>query len=398
MKPRSGIVHDCGRNVYEVNSSSQVLVMDIALLFNPQHPTLSGSYGYAVMRLILGTGVLQSSNRHMRISRGDVVTTTTEASKALYVPRNLDLLIHERKDALFRPAAIWCWQFQNATVEIAARLHEALLSCPSFLGAMDLNFSDALQLRAFRNSLPEVYRVMGRRCWLFYHMGEAWAVDMATKEIFEQYNFIVETENMGARRTVFDNYDSAEHFHRVSDFNSVFARFEGLDGDSVSDLALLLEEIHPKLFDALASAARAVDRAETEEDLAQAALSGRRLMEKIADYLYPPHHGKRKGRDVGRDKFKNRLWAYIEDTLAETGLEDSSMLLRLGKEADRLVDLFNSGLHSHPERGKVETAFRDLVIWLTKAIQISPTHARKAYLAYEDEIGRFMRRIADSKL
>jgi hypothetical protein len=121
-------------------------------------------------------------------------------------------------------------------------------------------------------------------------------------------------------------------------------------------------------------------------------------MEKTADYLYPPHDRKRKGRDVGRDKYKNRLWAYIEDTLAETGLDDSSMLPRLGKEADRLVNLFNSGLHHDPERGKVEAAFRDLVIWLTKAIQISPRHARKAYLAYEDEIWRFMRKIADSKL
>jgi hypothetical protein len=107
--------------------------MDIGLLFNPQHPTLGGVYGYAVMRLILGTGVLQSSNRHMRISRGDVVTTTTEASRELYVPRNLDLLIHERTDALFRPAAIWSWQFQNATVEIAVQLHEALLRCPSYI-------------------------------------------------------------------------------------------------------------------------------------------------------------------------------------------------------------------------------------------------------------------------
>ncbi|MBZ5603321.1 MAG: hypothetical protein LAO79_13555 [Acidobacteriia bacterium] len=350
------------------------------------------------MRLILGTDVLQSSNRHMRISRGDVVTASTKASRDLYVPRNLDLLIHEREDALYRPAKIWSWQFHNATVQIAEQLHEALFRCPSYLGAMELDFSEALHLRCFRNSLPEAYRVMGRRCWLFYHMGESWAVDTATREIFEQYGFVVDTEDLGARRTVFDNYDGLEHFRRVADFNSVFARIEGLDVDRVSDLALLLEEIHPKLFDALASAARTIERAETAEDLAQAALSGRRLLERIADYLYPPRNGKRRGRDVGPDKYKNRLWAYIEDTLAETGLEDSSILPRLGKEADRLVDLFNSGLHHDPGREKVEGAFRDLVIWLTKAIQISPTHARKAYLAYENDIGQFMRRIVDSKL
>ena len=90
-----------------------MLVMNIALLFDPQHPTLGGMYGYAVMRLILGTDVLQSSNRHMRISRGDVVTASTNASRDLYVPRNLDLLIHEREDALYRPAKIWSWQFSQ---------------------------------------------------------------------------------------------------------------------------------------------------------------------------------------------------------------------------------------------------------------------------------------------
>ena len=372
--------------------------MDIALLFNPQHPTLGGMYGYAVMRLIVGTGVLQSCNRHMRISRGDVITTSTAASKELFVPRNLDLLIDERDDALFRPARTWCWQLQNATAQVAGELHEALFRYPSYLGAMGLDFSDVLHLHGFRNSLPEAYRIRGRKCWLFYSMGESWTVDTATKEIFEQNGFVVGTEDLGARRTFFDNYDALEHFRRVADFYRVFASFEGLDDDRVSDLGLLLEEIHPKLFDALASAARAIERAETGEDMAQAALSGRRLLEQFADYLYPPHVGKRRGRDVGRDKYKNRLWVYIEETLAETGLEESSILPRLGKEADRLVELFNSGLHRDRGRKQVEAAFRDLVIWLTTAIQISPTHARRVYLVYEDEIRQFMRRIADSKL
>src|SRR5260221_1387412 len=174
--------------------------MDTALLFNPQHPALGGIYGYAVMRLILGTGVLQASNRHMRISRGDVVTASIRVRKDLYVPRNLDLLIKEREDALFGHAKVWSWRFQNATTEIAGRLHEALHPCPAYLGAMGVDFSDALHLRCFRNSLPEGYRVIGKRCWLFYHVGESWAVDSGTKDIFEQYGFFVDTGELGARR------------------------------------------------------------------------------------------------------------------------------------------------------------------------------------------------------
>jgi hypothetical protein len=379
--------------------------MEVAFLFDCQ--ALDGMYGYAVTRLILETGVLQASERHMRVSRGEILTANIARStgqplvdvcKHVYTPRELDLLILGRTDTFFRCARVWCWRFQNATDEIARRMHEELLASPAYRGAMDVDFSDPFHLRCFRNSLPEVYRVMGRRCWLFYHMGEDWAVDSATKEIFEENGFTVDCEDLGARGTIFDNYDALEHFRRVGDFNRVFARFEGLDSDKVSDLTLLLEEIHPKLFDALASAARTLERAETGEDLAQAALSGRRLLEKTADYLYPARDGKRKARDVGSRSYKNRLWAYIEDTLLETGLETSSILPRMGQEADRLVDLFNSGLHHDPTRRKVEAGFRDLVGWLTKAIQISPTHARKVYLAYEDELKRFLGKVGDSGL
>ena len=78
--------------------------MTVALLFNPQHPTLGGIYSYTIMRVVLGTGVLQASNRHMRISRGDVITASIDVRHELYVPRDLDLLIPERADDLFRHA------------------------------------------------------------------------------------------------------------------------------------------------------------------------------------------------------------------------------------------------------------------------------------------------------
>ncbi len=78
-------------------------------------------------------------------------------------------------------------------------------------------------------------------------------------------------------------------------------------------------------------------------------------------------------------------------------MEDSSILPRMGAELSRLIDLFNGGLHIHSDRAKneVEAAFRDLVIWLTKAIQLSPTHARRPYLAYADQFRKLSRRIVE---
>jgi hypothetical protein len=275
------------------------------------------------------------------------------------------------------------------TAPIADALHAKLLGDPTYLGAMDVDFAEPLHLRFFRNSLCEVYRLQGRRCSVFYAMGNNEDPDMAVREIFEQHGFNVDYEDAGARRTIFDNYDTLEHFKRVEDFKRIFATFDGLDDDRASDLVLNLEELHPKLFDAFASAARALARAETEEDFAQAALSGRRLLEKTADYLFPPQNELWNGRKVGLSEYKNRLWAYIERTLADSQGTDPNTLARLGQEADRLVKLFNSGLHANPTRQKVEAGFRDLIIWLAEIVELSPVAARHPYLAYEAELRSF---------
>jgi hypothetical protein len=69
---------------------------------------------------------------------------------------------------------------------------------------------------------------------------------------------------------------------------------------------------------------------------------------------------------------------------------DLTALDRLGKEADRLIELFNAGLHADPTREKVELAFRDLVIWLSDLINTDPDSAKNPYLAYEDELHDFL--------
>ena len=48
--------------------------MNIAFLFNSDHPTLGGLYGCEIMDKVLRTKVLQSEMRNMRISIGDILT------------------------------------------------------------------------------------------------------------------------------------------------------------------------------------------------------------------------------------------------------------------------------------------------------------------------------------
>lgn len=380
--------------------------MNIAFLFNSDHESLGSWYGYTVMEKILGAQVLQMADRHMRISVGDILTygaavqskTPTrgyllELCRAVYRPTHFDHLDYERLEDTHGEATVYCWLFQNITAEIGIALHSKLSTDPAYLGAMDVIFSEPLHLSFFRNSLCENYRLHGKKCSILYSMGENEDPDVSIQECFEQNGFIVDFEDVGARRTIFDDFDSLKHFQRVEDFQRVFSGFDNLGEDRASDLILHLEEVHPKLFDAFAAAARTLARAETEEDYAQAALSGRRLLERTADYLFPPSDEKWNGRKVGRAEYKNRLWAYIDQTLTDSGKDEMALSI-LGKEADRLIELFNAGLHAAPTKTNIESAFVSLVIWLSEVIALSPASARRPYLAYEDALQGFIENIA----
>lgn len=372
--------------------------MNIAFLFNSDHSELGGYYGPPVMDFILGSNVLQKEKRSMRVSIGDILTysqckpRTYEALEQLcrevYIPISFDRLNMNKLKETFTTATVYCWLFQNMTQLTGEQLHRSLGPNDCYLGCMDVDFSQPKHLQFFRNSLIENYRLNGTSCAVFYDMGLNEDPDVSIKNGFEKYGFSVEFEDQGIRRTIFDNYDSLAHFKRVESFKSFCSRLPSLNDDDASALAHSLEELHPKLFDAFAAAARTLDRSETEEDYAQAALSGRRLLENAADALFPPNVNDWNGRKVGASQYKNRLWAYVEKALVDSS-EPPERLKYFGKEVDRLIELFNAGLHAAPTRDKVELAFRDLILWLSNVINLNPAMARDPYAPYSGEVDAF---------
>lgn len=221
---------------------------------------------------------------------------------------------------------------------------------------------------------------------MFYYLGDNEAQDQGVFELFEKNGFIVKSEDIGARKSIFDKYNTIEHFQRVEEFRSTFVEIIGTDQYVTDNVIYALEELHPKIFDVFAAASKTFARSETAEDLAQASLSGRRVLEQLADYLFPPSDILLNGRKVGKAEYRNRIWAYIVEALNSEENDDKSVLEKLGKEADDLVELFNSGLHSEPTKLKVQSAFKRLVFWIQDLILISPESARRPYLAYENEL------------
>lgn len=198
--------------------------MDVAFLFNSDHPALGGYYGGPIMDLVLSTKVLQGESRSMRVSVGDILTfsavsqskdRTYEAldrlCRSVYVPVSLDRLKKSKLEATYTTATVYCWLFQNMTQATAEQLNHKLQPTDFYLGCMDVVFSKPLYLQFFRNNLIEKYRLTRTRCAIFYDMGHNEDPDICIKEAFEREGFEVEYEDQGARRTIFDNYDSLEH-------------------------------------------------------------------------------------------------------------------------------------------------------------------------------------------
>lgn len=376
--------------------------MNIAFLFNADHPSMHGSYGFYILKKILKTNILQASKRNMKVSVGDILTFSAvsrsktptyehldKLNKLVYTPIIFDKLLHYELAETYKQATIYCWLFQNMTVDTATLLHNSLnKNSQIYLGAMDVDFTNELHLYFFRNSLIEQFRIHDNVSSLFYSMGENEDPDSAVIEIFQKYNFTVDFEDSGARHTVFDNYDTLEHFKRVADFRTTFLKMNNLTDEIMDDILVLLEELHPKIFDILASASRTFDRIETEEDIAQCALSGRRILENLANYLFPPSNIRFKDRPVGQAEYKNRLWAYIDSTVDENKLSKDFIQI-LGKKVDVLVDIFNKGLHAGLSKQEIQTAFTNLIILIKDIIELSLNSARKPYLAYEEEIDKF---------
>jgi hypothetical protein len=378
--------------------------MRFAFLFDTTHADLRGFYGNVIVTRILQTDVLRYLHRPMRISIGDLPCAEGPFAEALPVykrvltPATVDLLLHDRLDAhLHRHPAIFTFIFDNMPPEAAMELHLKLTPTPYYLGALDLDFSELGHLWGFRNSIPEMFRLHGRVWTTFYSMGgdpgeEDPARATMYAEALEEHGFVLRAEDRGARRTVFDDYDTHDHFKRVARVEAIFTRLPGIDLPELSSLTHALEELHPKLFDTFAAAAKAIDQAETDEDFAQAALSGRRVLEQIADYLYPPRTEEVDQRKVGPAQVRNRLWAFIKATANEVDIDPDRIVARLGKETDRIYERFNAGLHSRVTAEKLHADFASLILWFLSVVELSPSHARRPYLAYQDNLRDSLRR------
>ncbi len=103
-----------------------------------------------------------------------------------------------------------------------------------------------------------------------------------------------------------------------------------------------------------------------------------------------------RGRKVSQDRFKNRLWAFIEESTQRLGTDSTVTLQPLGSELDRLVEEVNAAIHGGPSKERVLSCLGDLAKFTVALLQLEPEAVRRPYFPFQRSIRDFFTKaIAD---
>jgi hypothetical protein len=365
--------------------------MIISLLFNWRDYEQSGNYWHEIRDAVFGTQIIQESGRHMKLSIGDVLVgiERRQDPHALFMTAfgNSEWgMIHEQR--LFEGfPTVFGMIFENMPCALASELHDALEDHDGYLGAISMHFELPAHLALYRLRLPTEFRLQGKMLRQFYHMGNREGYEEEDLNEMKQFGYTdVGFEDLGASRTILDDFDTARHFERVAAFRKMLVQSTPESEDDAYELAMLLEDLSPRLFNALGAAAERLAHAETEEEIAQVGLSGRRYIEQLADALFPPKKTTKGERRLGKAEYKNRLWAFV----ARETLGDEKQLKDIGANIDRLVEEFNKALHSDQTREGIAGTFSDAAKLTAALFSLNPEAARNGYLGHVKSIRNFI--------
>lgn len=112
-----------------------------------------------------------------------------------------------------------------------------------------------------------------------------------------------------------------------------------------------LLDLNPVIAEQLMLAFKAIS-SDKEEEWSQALTTCRRLMEGLADELYPASKEKFNGRAVGQGQYVNRLWAFMDGAIQSDSNKDlaKAHIDFLGSWLDKVNKLTNKGVHAELDR------------------------------------------------
>ena len=166
----------------------------------------------------------------------------------------------------------------------------------------------------------------------------------------------------------------------------------GMPEPDLSDFCHALEEVHPRLFETLFSAGKALRNASTADELAQVGLACRRFLKLLADAWFPGKPKAKFGkREVTDSHVKNRFWAHLEKNVRLSG----AALADHGKKFDGVWELASKYVHEDdPERDEVVALLQRVMSLVADVINLDFEAATRPYSAYERSLHSFWEDVA----
>ena len=160
-------------------------------------------------------------------------------------------------------------------------------------------------------------------------------------------------DRLAARRALVHQYAS-RHYYEL--------KFSGVASDVFSRLRERVDSSIGSTVPAAVQKFIAVHdylRSENPEDWANAVHSCRRILESLADAIFPPRADRIKSSLViklGKTEYKNRLMCYVEDRSVSPRFTElvGSHLSYLGERLDAVFDVSNKGTHADVSRAEAD--------------------------------------------
>jgi hypothetical protein len=283
----------------------------------------------------------------------------------------------------------------------AQALHASLLPRRGYRGALQVLPTNPVHLVLYLHALPPRLRLVRDAVRVLHTSFEAPEVagednrDWTTYRQLEETQWFqeVDWEDTGVQGTIFDPFDVPSHSSLVGELEQLLATQMA----SVVDEVLLRSTVlDPRIAETLHAALDLLEAHRTREQLAQVALSCRRLLERLADALYPPRPTPPGARELGQAQYRNRLWAYVDERLARSETNRKvlqSSLEDIGNRVDRLDTLANKGLHAQVDAAEVQRLLVGVVVLAYDLLVLSPVPQKVPEEPYRDSVARVMREL-----
>jgi hypothetical protein len=364
-----------------------------------------GYYGPPIQRLLFGRLMrLPRGRRHLVVYLGDLIAY--DSVRGAGGPAELfALLVRNGAWSTLDPSVmtdalehrrIYVLLVEGLMRQDAEAVDSELRRSESYLGALDVNPRNRVHWLLYDQSLIRRFRIVEEELRLLYdaslHEVDPGSRDQGSFDEWRQSGIFaaVEWEEQGLRGTIFDQYDTLENAQRLAELEELLSsRLGGV----VNEIVLRSRDLDPVLPDVLHAALSGFAAYQSEEQLAQVAVSCRRYLERLANAIYPPRQTNEGERKLGKAEYRNRLWAYVDENLGGSSRDLALATLEdVGKRIDRLDALANKGVHAPRVTAiEVDRLLVGLTVLVYDILMLQPPPKESRLEPYGDSIREFLR-------